>query len=551
MFLKKSTARGKCYYNLATTYIENGKRRLKILHKLGKLTDEEAEAVREWLKSMPRKGEPFVPFNLDDLGKGPTYVHGQVALMYYLMRRLKIDSLLLSSFGGYRNQQALAQLSQILVLGRYDQLTSDLSLAERYGSWSIKFLNGRPRIYVNQLYRTLSKLYEQKDRIELKLWQRIGSRLTVVEGAHPFFKDITSSYFEGNGCPKATGGYSRDHRGDCKQINWGMVITEEGIPITLEVYPGNTADKTTVLDTCRRLRDLFHIYDGIFVGDRGMMTGENVLGIQEMGYHHIITETVKNVQEIVSEAMSKTPTSLGDEILIGEVRKVVDGRSERWVVMKNPKMAEQVRRDKATGIEKGYEIIESVRSTIASGKLKDPKKIVRRVMKNLLKKHMGKYFDIDSISYSPAKGLLCPLKDGLDRYDGIWVIATDLDWDPDRLVATYRDLWKIESAFNEIKNVIEVRPIGHSKNDRVEGHLFVCVLAYYLERLVELAVREKGMNLTGKEAIAAFDLVTLDQISIGSMTRWKITELTPIQRRVLKDLNISERSYREIEQRPF
>jgi transposase len=551
MFLKKSTARGRHYYNLATTYIENGKRHLKILQKLGRLTDEEAEAIREWLRSMPRKGEPFVSLNLDDLDKGPTYVHGQVALMYCLMKRLKIDSLLFSSFAGYRNQQALAQLSQILVLGRYDKPSSDLSLAERYGSWSIKFLNGRPKIYVNQLYRTLSKLYEQKDRIELELWQRIGSHLTETNDAHPFFKDITSSYFEGDGCPKAALGFSRDHRRDCKQINWGLTLTAEGVPITLEVYPGNTVDKTTVLDTCRRLRDVFHIYDGILVGDRGMMSEENVLGIQEMGYHHIITETVKNVQEIVQEAWSGTPAALGDEALLGEVRKNVDGTSERWVVMMNPKMAKRVKKEREARIKKGYEIIERVHSTIASGRLKDPKKIVRRVMKNLLKKGMDKYFDIGSISYSPAEGLSCPLKDGLGRYDGIWVIATDLDWKPERLVATYRDLWKIESAFDVIKNVIEVRPIGHFKDDRVEGHLFVCVLAYYLERLVELAVREKGMNLTGKEAIAAFDLVTLDQISIGSMTRWKITELTPVQRRILKALNISERSYREIEQRLF
>ena len=148
-----------------------------------------------------------------------------------------------------------------------------------------------------------------------------------------FFKDF-ASYFEGKGCPKTAQGYSRDHRRDCKQANWGLVITEQGIPITLdlEVYPGNTPDKTTVIDTCNRLRKIFHVQEGIWVGDRGMMSEENVRSIEEMRYHYILTEILRNVKEVILEVIDDKPTSLGDGTLLGRFTKSriagrEDGRS--------------------------------------------------------------------------------------------------------------------------------------------------------------------------------------------------------------------------------
>jgi transposase len=132
----------------------------------------------------------------------------------------------------------------------------------------------------------MDHIYDIRDDVEKRIFDRLKELFGISDNV--LFYDITSSYFEGDGCKSAQFGYSRDKRPDKKQINWGLVLTKDGFPITHEVYPGNVPDKTTVDYICDKLKNKFGISRCIFIGDRGLITEDNIKILTENKYEYII-----------------------------------------------------------------------------------------------------------------------------------------------------------------------------------------------------------------------------------------------------------------------
>ncbi|EQD73902.1 transposase, IS4 family protein, partial [mine drainage metagenome] len=151
------------------------------------------------------------------------------------------------------------------------------------------------------------------------------------KGVPVVMKDLTSTYTEGEGADRSlwAHGYSRDHRSDRRQVNWSLVVTPEGLPITLEVYPGNTKDETTVAGTIRRLRTVFGLKEAVFVGDRGMRTTKNLELLHAGGYHYVVAETLWNEKEALAEARGKARAPRSKTGHLGESWCEVIGKDGR------------------------------------------------------------------------------------------------------------------------------------------------------------------------------------------------------------------------------
>ncbi len=144
--------------------------------------------------------------------------------------------------------------------------------------------------------------------------------------------DLTSSYYEGEGGSLAQFGYSRDDRADRPQITWGMVVTPEGLPITMQVYAGNTTDNTTGVRTRERLTEVFGLKEGIYVGDRGMKSREVLEDLHAHGFHYILAETNRNVEEILDLAKKVKPVAVDHQNI---AREVLDREGRRFIVLLN------------------------------------------------------------------------------------------------------------------------------------------------------------------------------------------------------------------------
>ena len=304
------------YYHLATSFRDGGRVRTRYLHHFGALTSDQADQVRAWLEDLrthpwtsPPPPAPTELPPLEFVDNLPSFRLGVPALGHALFQALGLRALLNHAFAGIGRKGRHIDLTEVMVLNRLDDPKSKLAL--RWGWYprtALPHLLGLPETGWDEddLYETLDAIDERRDRIERAVYEKIVRPLE--EGApEVLLKDLTSSYFEGSGVanPLSEKGYSRDRIRGSRQVNWSLVLTPKGFPVTLEVYPGNTKDETTVAGTVERVQKVFGLKAGTFVGDRGMLTKKNLGVLTAAKFHYVIAETLWNVKEVLAEAEKK------------------------------------------------------------------------------------------------------------------------------------------------------------------------------------------------------------------------------------------------------
>jgi transposase len=465
-------------------YREDGKVKMRTLANLSDLPPEKIAALKAALKGEAVGGKPVVESSLP---------HGHVLAVTGMMEKLGLPKLL---FG---KRHHLRELALALVAGRVIEPGSKLSLAqalakgvEHHSLGEVLGLgelgkaidpenpeSSQEKRAAGEFYAAMDWLLERQGKIEDALAKRhLSSGCTVLY-------DLSSSYFEGSTCPLAKYGYSRDHRKDRPQVQYGLLCNEDGIPVAIEVVEGNTGDPKTIPAQVERLRERFGLERVVVVGDRGMVTEARIReDIATVGYDWISALVHKSIQPLVA-AQVITP-SLFDERGLGEISHP-DYPGERLIACFNPIRAEdQVRkREELLGLtEKGLQKVAD-----ACLREKKPLKGVTEIgMKTgaaLAKFRMAKFFSIRihecGMSWHRKPELLA--KDA--AMDGIYVIRTSLPQEAmgaEQAVLTYKRLAKVERAFRTMKSVdLQVRPIYHRTEERVKAHLFICMLAYYVE----------------------------------------------------------------------
>lgn len=459
--------KGRTYHThlLRHSYRENGQVKNETVGNLSHLPEPVVELIRKALR-----GEILTPVTsvFEVASSSP---HGHVQAVLSAMRRLGFSALLASR--PCRERDLVVAMVAARILEPYSKLATTRSwhattLAEECGVREAR---------EDDLYAAMDWLLERQSRIERKLAARHLDEQSLA------LYDLTSSYFEGVTCPLAKLGHNRDGKEGKLQVNYGLLTDSRGCPISVSVYPGNTGDATTVLAQVHKVRDEFGIHSIVLVGDRGMIFQKQIDQIRKLGDIDWIT-ALKTGE--IRKLLEKESLQMGlfDERNLFELTDSAFP-GERLVACRNPLLAERRARARQSLIEATTLEFEKVQRMVARGKLKGTDEIGLRVGQVANKYHVAKHFELEISNGSFAFRLLSEKVAAEAALDGIYVIRTSLG--PERLntddiVRSYKLLSNVERAFRSIKTVdLKVRPIFHHLEARVRAHIFLCMLAYYVQ----------------------------------------------------------------------
>lgn len=452
---------------------EEGKVRKRTLANLTHLPPEIVDGIRVMLKG---------GVVLEDAGSGFEIVrslpHGHVAAVLGTMRRLGLAKLL--EVRGCRERDLVLAMIAARVIAPGSKLATSRGFSSETATSSLREEFEISDATENELYAAMDWLLERQLGTESKLASR-----HLKDGVLVLY-DLTSTYMEGRCCPLARFGYNRDGKKGKLQIEFGLLCDAEGRPVAVQVFEGNASDSSTLGDQVRKLRERFGLNRVVLVGDRGMITEarirEDLRPVE--GLDWISALRAPAIRKLVDD--NTIQLSLFDERDMAEVTSD-DYPGERLVVCRNPFLAEERRRKRTELLACTEQQLEKVATAVSRDKrpLRGAGKIGLRVGRIIDKYKMAKHFKLeigeDSFSYERNEQKIADEA----ALDGLYVIRSSLPssaMDAEGLVSSYKGLSVVERAFRRMKTVdLKVRPIYHRSADRVRAHVFLCMLAYYVE----------------------------------------------------------------------
>ena len=295
--------------------------------------------------------------------------------------------------------------------------------------------------------------------------------------------DLSSSYFEGSCCPLGRIGHDRDGKKGKLQVNYGLVSAPGGCPVAISVFEGNTADAKTLLPQVARVREDFGIDTLTIVGDRGMISQKAIEALRSLEAVAWIT-ALKSAQIRSLVESGSLQLGLFDERNLFEFTHG-DFPGERLVACRNPQLAALRAHKRRALLQATVVELDKVRSMVEHKRLRGADRIGVRVGRVVNKYKMAKHFDLTIEAQRFAFRIREEEVAKEAALDGIYILRTPLPakkMDAAEVVRSYKSLSDVERAFRCLKTVdLQVRPIHHRLADRVRSHIFLCMLAYYVE----------------------------------------------------------------------
>jgi transposase len=452
---------------LREAFREGKKTRKRTLANLSDWPAEKVETLRRLLRD-----EHLV--SAEDLfATQKTLPHGHVQAVLEMIGRLKLDHLI-SAQRCRERDLVVAMIAQRLI-----DPCSKLATTRQWHTTTLAEELGVAWADEDDLYAAMDWLSERQERIERKLAAR-----HLEEGGLVLY-DVSSSFYEGRTCPLAKFGHDRDGKNGLPIIVYGVMTNGEGCPVAVSVYAGNTADPTTVADQIEKLREKFGLQRVVLVGDRGMLTQPQIDKLKEhpgLGWITALTSTA--IRQLVEQGALQL--SLLDQKNLAEI-SAPDYPGERLMVCHNPVLEEQRRRKRQALLKATEKSLEKIGKEAARRKKKPftAAEIGVKVGKVLGRYKMGKHFEckIGEGSFTWSRRAESIAEE--EKLDGIYVLRTSESKEQlsaEDTVRGYKSLAEVERAFRCLKGIdLLVRPIRHRTEDRVPAHIFLCVLAYYVE----------------------------------------------------------------------
>jgi len=412
----------------------------------------------------------------------------------------------------------------------------------------------RVRVELRQLkgwYRTLDQLLERKAEIEHALFVMLRDLFSLK--VDMVFYDLTSTYFEGHGPPAiALCGHSRDGKPRNPQVLVGLVVVD-GWPIAHHVFAGNRRDAKTVPDVLHDLEQRFGLRRVVFVGDRGMVTSQNLDDLRAHGHGYIVGRNRRRSGEVFDYIQSATgpwiecPAGItarekasSPKTLVQEVSSNQPG-VRVFVVHSEERQAFECRH-RIKAMERVRSRLEKLERRIATGKLKAPEKVGAAAARVLARNHGHRYY-----GWSYEDGVFRffehPVHFAREQaYEGKYVIQTE---EPNlsavEAVRLYKELSDVERCFASLKDVIDMRPIYHRTADRVEAHIFVAALAFLIHRAIEKKLKAARLDLSATEALTILRSIRVVDIDLGDgTTKRSVTAPAPRAAAILRAIGITD-----------
>ncbi len=463
---------------------------------------------------------------------------GDIWLAWGLWRLVGLDALLDRIMPRGREEIPWPQTAAILTIARFCEPSSELHIEDTwYRGTALDDLLGVPveKVHTDRLYAGLDQLLAQKDELERHLRQRLGDLFDLKYEL--LLYDITSTYFEG-GCaanPLARRGYSRDSRPDCLQVLIGLVVTEEGFPLSYEVFAGNRNDSTTVDEMVTAIEQKHGRANRVWVMDRGMVSEENIARLRRSNASYIVGTPKAMLRRFERELTDQQDWHTVQEGV--DVKRVAgpDGNEVFLLARSADRQAkEQAMHQRFLDrLENGLRQLESAMST---GQLRDEGLANRRLGRLLEKNWRAAGAFGVRIERLPEPVNKARLKitwqrsqswnDWVNLADGCYILRSNLcDTDPVTLWKRYIQLTEAEWAFRISKDELVIRPIWHQREDRVRAHILVCFLAYVLWKTLAGWMQRAGLGDAPRTLLEEFakiksgDVVLQAQSQDGGPTR--------------------------------
>jgi len=458
---------------LRESYREGAKVKKRTIANLSDWPDDRIEEFRAFLKGASINTDSADAFEITR-----SRPHGHVAAVLGCLRRLGLHTML------ERNRSDKRNIIEALIVARIVDPRSKLATVRGLRgdtlSSSLGELLDLGAIDEDQVYAAMDWLAPRQEKVEKALAKRHLEDGTLV------LYDLTSTWYEGHTCPLAARGYSRDGKKGTLQINFGLLCDREGRPVAVEVFEGNTADPTTVATQVEKLRERFKLNRVVLVGDRGMITSarirDDLRAVEALDWISALRS--KQIRKLVNAGSLQL--SLFDQRDLAELHDPAFP-GERLIACRNPLLAEERGRKREELLAATEKVLDKVVAATMRQRrpLTGQVEIARRVERCVNQYKMAKHFECEitdtSFSYRRKEQQIADEA----RLDGIYVIRTSVPAEvlsAEQGVEAYKSLSTVERAFRTIKTVdLKVRPIHHRLEDRVRCHIFVCMLAYYVE----------------------------------------------------------------------
>ncbi len=452
---------------LRQSYREGKRVRKRTLANLTSLPPEAIEAIKRTLR-----GEKLVSCD-QAFAIERSIPHGHVKALLGTIRKIGLDTIIASRRSRQRDL-VIAMIAERLLHG-----CSKLASTRLWHSTTLAEELSVRDADVDELYEAMDWLLAGQERIEKKLAAR-----HLREGAQVFY-DVSSSYYEGRACPLARHGHNRDGKKGRPIIVYGVLTDRDGCPVAVQVYPGNTGDPSTVGDQVDKLRERFGISRVVLVGDRGMLTQtqiEKLKAYPQLGWISALRST--SIRKLVET--KELQLSLFDKQDLAEISSD-EFPGERLIACFNPLLADERARKRTDLLLATEDKLQRIAKQVAR-RTKRPlltDEIALKVGKIINRHKVGKHFNLhieDGVFRWEGNEASIEQEAGLD---GIYVIRTS---EPKKrlsaedTVRSYKNLGQVEQVFRCFKGIdIRVRPIYHRDDPRVRAHVFLCLLAYYVE----------------------------------------------------------------------
>ncbi|WOB69602.1 IS1634 family transposase [Microcystis aeruginosa] len=460
---------------LRESYREGDQVKKRTLANLSKLPDDIIDNLKLALKGATLSMKEGIPNHFEVIRSLP---HGHVMAILETIKKLGLDKIISEKSSRIRN------LVVAMIVARIINPKSKLATARGFNSetcsQSLGQLLDLEKADEDELYNALDWLLEKQEKIEKHL------AIKHLESGTLVLYDVTSTYLEGNGCELGKYGYNRDKKKGKTQIVFGLLCSAKGCPIAVEVFEGNTSDGATLSGQIEKVRKGWGIENVVWVSDRGILTNSKIKELVKPieGLDYITGLTKPQIRKLAEVEVIQL--GLFDQVNLVEFESE-DYPDERLIACRNPFIAQknQLQREALLeAVEKELDLI--VQATQREKRaLKGQDKIALRVGKVLNQFKVNKYYNLEiteeGFSYQRQRELIAQET----ALDGVYVLRTSLEstlMDAATTVKAYKSLSQVEEAFRCYKSIdLKVRPIYHYQGDRVKAHIFLCMLAYYVE----------------------------------------------------------------------
>jgi len=512
MFLRKVVSKSKSGYTHTTVQLvesyrnEEGKSRTRILYHFGpldKFLQTDADKLVDSILKM--KGEVFLD-HLEKFGSAKDF--GDLFVIFRILKELKFfQEIERIKESETRIEFDLVGHINALICNRVNDPSSKLKLLDWLELVYLPELKSS-KVSYNNLLRSMDFLIKHKKRIEEHLAKSVLSIFDL--NLRMCFYDITSSYFETNNVSESDircYGYSRDNRSDRVQVTIGVVMTEEGIPISHYVFPGNTADVSTLQEVIKDIKDRFGDFRNVsIVTDKGMTSNKNIDYLLSGNHLFIVGESKskKISREILSEANAKQEdkdSNVTYEKVLPyeyEVEGIKRTCNLRYICSFNPETYRlNVERFKVKLAD-----YEEMLSKINAKNI-DPRDKYSQLTSWLKAHGMVRWFDLsiegNIVISKPNDSVLSSVQAGF----GWFLIKSNLslEWSKEEIVSGYKTLWKVEHGFRELKHSFDIRPMYHWTERRIRAHIFLCFIGMVVTSVIEKRLKDSGIDMSWEKCL--------------------------------------------------